>query len=59
MEPTETDVQNYIAQLTEQEKQIFEIAKTHLETSFDLVRTVGFIEWFKRQCEVPLAKPRS
>lgn len=47
MEPTETDIQNYIAQLTEQEKLAFEIAKTHLETSFDIVRTIGFVEWYK------------
>jgi hypothetical protein len=48
MEPTETDIKNYIEQLSEQEKIVFEIAKTHLETSFDVVRTIGFIEWFKR-----------
>lgn len=59
MEPTETDVQNYIAQLTEQEKHILEIAKIHLETSFDIVRTVGFIEWFKCIWEAPSTKSRS
>ena len=51
MEPTETDIQNYIAQLTEQERKVYKIAKEHLETSFDMVRTIGFITWFKQKCQ--------
>lgn len=46
MNPTEDDVRTYIAQLTEQERIVFEIAKEHLETSFDVVRSIGFVEWF-------------
>lgn len=51
MEPTENDIQAYIAQLTEHEKVVYEIAKTHLETSFDIVRTIGFAVWFKTKCD--------
>ena len=40
------DIKNYIDQLTEQERIVFEIAKQHLESSFDIVRSIGFIEWF-------------
>jgi len=60
MDPTEEDLKNYFSQLSEQEQLVFEIAKTHLETSFDLVKTIGFIEWFKQQPRpVELIKPDS
>ena len=49
MEPTHDDIKEYIAQLTEQEASVFEIAKEHLETSFDIVRSIGFIEWFSKR----------
>lgn len=48
MEPTDNDVKTYIEQLTEQEQIVFEIAKDHLATSFDIVRSIGFIEWFNK-----------
>lgn len=51
MKPTDSDIQAYIAQLTEHERVVYEIAKTHLETSFDIVRTIGFVAWFKKKCE--------
>ena len=53
MSPTEEDVKAYIAQLTEQERIIFEIAKEHLETSFDIVRSIGFVEWFELYTKLP------
>jgi len=46
MEPTEEDKQSYYKQLTEQEKLVLHIATTQLGTSFDLVRSNGFIQWF-------------
>ena len=48
MEPTDADIKNYIDQLTEQELIVLEIAKGHLATSFDIVRSIGFIEWFSK-----------
>lgn len=47
MNPKEEDVIAYIAQLSEQEKIVFEIAKEHLGTSFDIIRSIGFLEWFE------------
>ena len=35
----------YIAQLSPMEKKVLEIATTHLETSFSLVKSIGFLEW--------------
>jgi len=47
MDPTEDDVKEYIQQLTEQEKVILNIAKLHLGSSFDMFKSIGFIQWFK------------
>ena len=48
MEPSGEDIKTYIEQLTEQETLVLEIAKSHLESSFDIVRSIGFIEWFSK-----------
>lgn len=53
MEPTEQDKQSYIQQLTEQEKLVLHIATTQLGSSFDLVRSNGFIAWFHKQTHPP------
>lgn len=37
----------YISQLTAQEKIVFNIAKEHLETSFDLEKSIGYKQWLK------------
>jgi len=37
----------YRKQLTEQEKIILDIAIEHLESSFDIEKSIGFIEWYK------------
>jgi len=60
MEKTNTDtkseksqeellIDQYIAQMTEQEKLVLEIAVDHLETSFDIVRSIGYKEWLEKQ----------
>ncbi len=60
MEKTNTDtkseksqeellIEQYIAQMTEQEKLVLEIAVDHLETSFDIVRSIGYKEWLEKQ----------
>ena len=56
MEPTEEDKHAYYTQLTEQEKMILHIAKRQLGTSFDLVRSNGFVGWFHKQ--TTLSKPK-
>ena len=59
MEPTEQDKQSYYKQLTEQEKLILHIATTQLGSSFDLVRSNGFIELFYKQPSRTSSTPRS
>ena len=44
---TECDL--YIQQLNEMEKQALEIAITNLKSSFDLKKSLGFIEWKKNK----------
>ena len=37
----------YILQLSEMQKQVMEIAEEHLETSYNLNKSNGFINWLK------------
>ena len=37
----------YISQMSVQERKAYEIAKEHLETSFNIDKSIGFIEWKK------------
>jgi hypothetical protein len=39
---------DYVQQLTEKEKQAMEIAKRILGTSFCLEKSIGYLEWFKK-----------
>jgi len=45
----ERDISNYIAQLTPMEKNVLHIAQSHLESSFHLVKSIGFQEWKSKQ----------
>ena len=40
-------IEKYISQLNNSEKLAYEIAKEHLETSFDMSRSIGFLEFKK------------
>ena len=40
--------QAYLNTLTEKEKKGYEIAKSHLEMSFDLEKSIGYLEWKKK-----------
>ncbi len=37
----------YIQQMTPQEKLVLHIAQEHLESSFDIEKSIGFKEWRK------------
>ncbi len=39
----------YIDSLSEQEKKTLQIAYEHLETSFDIYKSIGFITWKEKQ----------
>ena len=41
-------IEKYISQLNNSEKLAYEIAKEHLETSFDMSRSIGFLEFKKK-----------
>lgn len=43
------EISNYISSLTEQEKQTLEIAKSHLGTSFNIMKSIGFLNWKAKQ----------
>ena len=49
---TENDeilIKKYINQLTEQEQIVLKIAQEHLQSSFDIVKSIGYKEWLKNQ----------
>jgi hypothetical protein len=43
------EIAAYIAQLNPMEKKVLQIAISHLETSFSLVKSIGFQEWKGKQ----------
>ena len=48
MSYTNEIIQKYIDSFNDIEKLAYEIAKDHLESSFDIVETIGFKEWIKK-----------
>ena len=42
---SQSEINAYIAQLTPQEQKVLKIAQEHLESSFNLVKSIGFKEW--------------
>jgi hypothetical protein len=51
MEPTKADQDEYISQLTPQERIVLKIAQEHLQSSFDLVRSIGFKAWYTKKSQ--------
>ena len=47
--PEQVLIDRYIEQLSEQEKLVLDIAINHLESSFDIVRSIGYKEWLETQ----------
>lgn len=43
----------YIESLDSKEKKAYNIAKDHLGSSFNLIKSNGFIEWKKTKSSVP------
>jgi len=46
-------VDEYLKQLTQQEKHVLEIAKDHLGDSFDIERCIGYQAWTQKQNTAP------
>lgn len=38
-------IQQYISSMSKEEKQTMEIAKSHLGTSFNIKRSIGYLNW--------------
>jgi hypothetical protein len=38
-------INEYLSQLTDIEKQAYQIAKEHLGSSFNILKSIGFLEW--------------
>lgn len=41
------DIQQYIAQLSPQEKIVLHIAQEHLASSFNIEKSIGYLKWKK------------
>jgi hypothetical protein len=54
---TQREQDDYIAQLTPMELRVLKIAKIQLESSFSLVKSIGFINWQKTQKALALLVP--
>jgi len=48
---SQSEINAYIAQLTPQEQKVLKIAQEHLESSFNLVKSIGFKEWQAQQVQ--------
>ena len=46
-EPMDDLLKLYLQSLSEKDRQGYEIAMSHLGNSFDLSKSIGFIEWKK------------
>ena len=48
METEKTMQEQYLDTLSEKEKKAYEIASSHLGSSFNLEKSVGFIQWLNK-----------
>lgn len=48
---SQSEIDAYIAQLSPMELRVLDIAKRLLESSFNITKSIGFIEWQKKQKE--------
>ena len=54
----ESLITNYINSLTTIERLVLEMAKRHLESSFCIEKSIGFIEWMKLNREREMERER-
>lgn len=47
--PEQKLIDEYVSEMTEQERLVYEIALEHLESSFDVVRSIGYKEWIEQR----------
>ena len=46
-EQTDLLIKEYLSTLSEKEYKAYKIAESHLETSFDLLKSNGYLKWLK------------
>tara|TARA_Y100000996_G_C22520629_1_gene642305 strand:+ start:1438 stop:1587 length:150 start_codon:yes stop_codon:yes gene_type:complete len=46
---TEEQINEYINQLSEIERVAYEIAKKNLGSSFNIVKSIGFLDWINKK----------
>lgn len=46
---TQTSLSEYMAEMDELQKKAYNIAKEHLGTSFNVLKSNGYIEWCKKK----------
>tara|TARA_B100000686_G_C16616313_1_gene876646 strand:- start:52 stop:198 length:147 start_codon:yes stop_codon:yes gene_type:complete len=44
-----TLLEEYINQLDDKEREVYVIAKEHLESSFSLEKSIGYLKWLKEK----------
>jgi hypothetical protein len=47
IEREKDNIDEYKKGLTQQERMVMKIAEEHLETSFDITKNIGYLEWKK------------
>jgi len=45
----ENSLQEYLDSLSEKEKKAYEIARSHLGSSFHLAKSIGYLTWVKNK----------
>ncbi len=43
----ESLIKDYLKNMSKEEKQAYDIAKSHLESSFDIEKSIGFLNYLK------------
>lgn len=51
--PEKTDFEKYVESLSEMELVALKIAQDHLESSYDMEKTIGFKKWKEKQDKSP------
>ena len=41
-------ITEYISQLSDVEKKVFDIAQDHLKSSFSITKSIGYIQWYSK-----------
>ena len=45
------ELEQYISQMNDTQKKAYHIAKAHLKTSFNVFKSIGYLDWKKKQIQ--------